>query len=552
MKVFLSVLFFLIYLVPNANSQHYGIAELQVQIKQSIKKAYSASVRVWGFDTIRKTQNSAQFSGVVVSAEGHILTVAHAIQPGRTYKVRFPDGREVMATALGRIGLADMQVRPDIGMMKIIDKGVWPAAEMGWSYSLKVNEPCISISYPETLNQLFPSVRFGRIVNVLTKWGFVQSSCKMEPGDSGGPLFDYMGRLVAMHSRCELSENENYEVPIDTYRKYWDLLSVAEDYKALPEPSNEVKADPLVGKISSVPDLVDPVSTKELTFNWKNSVIEIRSVFNELAQSAMGTAFSVDGKSVVVSKNSIVADHPVISVNGKEFNTEVAARDVENDLVLLRIAGELKNSIPLRTMKNAPVAELEALGHFLISPLPGDVRKASVISTAEFNLPRKFSAGYLGAPANFKDEKIILSRIAPNSPAAMAKLQAGDQVTGINGIPIDKAEQYGAELVKYNPGDTIGIRGIREGNNFEVSAILTKRPIGNHPADRPEGGKSLRLDGFNGVFSHDAAIRADECGGPVFDSSGKFYGINIARFSRTSTLIMPARQVAEFIKSHIY
>ncbi len=72
-------------------------------------------------------------------------------------------------------------------------------------------------------------------------------------------------------------------------------------------------------------------------------------------------------------------------------------------------------------------------------------------------------------------------------------------------------------------------------------------PVGTHSADKFEGGKSVRLDGFKKVFAHDANIKSDECGGPVFDAEGNFYGINIARFSRTTTLVLPAPVIFDII-----
>ena len=96
--------------------------------------------------------------GVVVTKDGHILTAAHVIMPGNTYQVTFPDGKKCVAIALGKI--TKSQIVPDVGMMKIITPGYWPHASMGHSFSLRINELCISISYPESLYQDLPVVRF--------------------------------------------------------------------------------------------------------------------------------------------------------------------------------------------------------------------------------------------------------------------------------------------------------------------------------------------------------------------------------------------------------
>lgn len=545
---YLYTILFTFCIFSNAYGQKADFSDLEKKIQASIQKGYDASVRIWGFDTVRIAQSSSQFSGVVISSDGHILTVAHAIQPKQTYKVLFPDGREVLAVALGRIGLREMQNRPDMGMLKILDQGIWPVAEMAWSYSLKVNEPCISISYPETLNQRFPTVRFGRIADVLNQRGFIQSTCKMELGDSGGPLFDYMGRVIGMHSRCNPSEDENFEVPIDLYRKYWSALTVPEDYKSLPENTEEIGTDPMADQIISLPFLSDlSVGFAKLINKLENFCVPINSLKNGVEQKALGTVVVVKGKYYVLSKSSLVYADATVSLEGKTLKTTVIDRDNENDLVLLRLDGKLKGGIPLNAFTKTVDLHMEHLGNFLISPLPNDP-KISVLGSRYFDQPRKFSAGYLGAPARFVEGKITISNILSNSPAALVDLKVGDQITGINGVAVNLPPDYGGELIKYNPGDTISIQGIRDGNDFEVSVVLHDRPTGTHTADRFDGGKSVRLDGFAKVFAHDPVLRPDECGSPVFNNAGHFYGMNIARFSRTSTLVMPADVLGTFIR----
>ena len=532
---------------PVALAQNKEISRLEQQNKLVIGKAYAASVRIWGYDTVRKAQNSSQFSGVVVNKDGTILTVSHAIQPNRTYKVHFPDGREALAVALGKMGLPEMQSRPDLGMMKLITKGDWPVAEMGWSYSLKVNQPCISISYPETLNQPLPTVRFGKINNILNEWGFIDSSCKMEPGDSGGPLFDGFGRVIGMHSRCEQSENQNYEVPIDLYRKYWTALTVAEDYKTIPVDTNEIKKDQLSEKILPAPILEDLPKAFTDAASLNGSVVSLQSTKNGLIQSACATVFEDMGNTFLVSKSSIVADDVRLAINKQNVNVKILARDEQRDLVLLSVSAKTGKPISLKSLRSADAPGKQDLGTFLISPMNG-TRKISVLSSMLFDLPRKFSAGYIGAFANFMEGKATVRRTAPGGPASEAGIQPGDNILKINGIAITSAEIYNAEMQKSFPGDTLQIGLDRNGSSQMLEIVAIQRPPSTHTADKFEGGKSIRLDDFRNVFAHDAIVEPDECGGPVFDRNGKFYGLNIARFSRTSTIVMPSIQIIQFIK----
>ena len=53
----------------------------------------------------------------------------------------------------------------------------------------------------------------------------LQSSVLMEPGDSGGPLFDLNGCVIGIHSRIGRSMERNYEVPVNVFREFWNELN---------------------------------------------------------------------------------------------------------------------------------------------------------------------------------------------------------------------------------------------------------------------------------------------------------------------------------------
>lgn len=73
------------------------------------------------------------------------------------------------------------------------------------------------------------------------QYGFLQSTCLMEPGDSGGPLFDANGNVVGIHSAIDVSEKENFEVPVDLYRTYWSALQQPRTYGEYPVQKDSLK-----------------------------------------------------------------------------------------------------------------------------------------------------------------------------------------------------------------------------------------------------------------------------------------------------------------------
>lgn len=164
--------------------QYSDVTKIEKAVRQVSKEQLLSVVSLKSYDTVTRKASDAMFSGVVVDKEGYMLTSGHSMMPGQVYQITFPDGKTFMAKGLGRI------LSHDAGLLKITSKGVWPFSEMGLSNSVKENDLCIGISYVGTLGQSKPNVRFGYVVEPLAHRGSFQSTCLMEPGDSGGPVFD--------------------------------------------------------------------------------------------------------------------------------------------------------------------------------------------------------------------------------------------------------------------------------------------------------------------------------------------------------------------------
>ncbi|RZL18721.1 MAG: PDZ domain-containing protein [Pedobacter sp.] len=531
-------------------SQQLAVKQIQLLTKVGIKKAYPASIRMWAFDTVKNQQAGPQFSAVVVTSDGHILTAAHVNTPGQTYMVTFPSGKTCIAQGLGKIEYEQTPMMPDVAMMRIITPGKWPYAEMGWSSTIKINEPVISISYPESLNQPLPLVRFGSVTNLKNEYGFLQSTCMMEPGDSGGPVFDYLGRVIGLHSA--INGDVDYEVPVDLYRKYWTALNLQKVYPTLPEHEDSIGNDPI--KVMSFPQLASLnknfFKTAEL---FAGNVVSIESTDADKSQQVLGTLIKSSKLTYIISKSSLIGANPIVKlVDGKTISAKVLYRDKNTDLILLEPVIKIKGGINLSTFVKDTLNSNQ-LGDFLISVLP-DTKdtEVSVIGSTKFSLNKVAAMPFLGAAVAYK-QPVEITVIQPGSPAANAGLQVGDQVVSIDSAAIHKPENYGDQLIKYWKGDTIKFDVIRQGNRISNQIVLSSRPERpiTHPADLFKGGKSNRRDGFENVFVQSTRIKPEQCGGPVIDMMGNFYGINIARFSRTSTIVTPASVILSFINASL-
>ena len=553
---FITILY--VIMPGKASCQKINSSKLQQSIGEALKKAYPACVQLFAYDTVAKQQAGGQFSGVVISKDGYIFTAAHVATPGVIYKVTFPDGKSCLATGLGKIVLTDDKTIPDVAMIKIISAGSWPYAQLGSSSTLKVDEPCISISYPESLNQPKPVLRFGYVSKIKNEKGFIQSTCLMEPGDSGGPLFDYLGRVIGLHSAIEIPEESNYDVPVDLYKKYFTALNLPKVYSAYPDKEDTVPVDSLASTIISLPGLSKGNSFFGAAAKYGSNCLRITSSINGKIESVNGTLFSFGNsgsahKCLIVSKISLVGDQPtIICADHHKVNAKVIARDKDNDLVLLEPVENIKGGISYKELTTAKEVVVQA-GTFLISPQQDTTGIISVSGSSVFSVRKLANLGFLGVGFKSRNPPLKVSYVFPNLNRSIYQVKIGDEILGINGNTPENFDDYAKTLGRFWPGDTIKLQLKRSDTSLTKTIILDTIPQRhfNHPAEMFAGGKSIRRDGFNTVFTHDAIVTPDRCGGPVFDLNGNFYGINIARFSRASCLAIPATVVYDFINKSI-
>jgi serine protease Do len=529
-----------------ASAQQSGLKSFEKQVQQVISKVSPACVKISRYDSTGH-KRFGTFSGVVVTADGLVLTAAHATVTGESYLLELPDGKQYRGTALARIPVVDAAV------IQVNSAGAGlPFCEVGWSYDLSVNQPCLSISYPGSLSQLTnPVVRLGCIMRTVTPEGKMQTSCLMEPGDSGGPVFDLLGRVIALHSKIEASLKVNLENPIDNYRKYWGLLKEQKDYpKDFYPDLTEVGIDPMEKRIRAVQPLIQvPGILASLKDGHRNTTVGIKSTMGSVDLSAWGSIISLQSdkkNKYVVSKSSIVGDHPVLyTAELKTIPAVVVKRDPDNDLVLLK-AEDLTAAIVLPP--TGPAMNKNKEGMFLISPSYMDSIRVGILGNDSAKVTA-FSQPNLGLICKEQDSNTVT--IIGFTAGVFQKygLKTNDVIDSLNGVHITSIKQMYLNNRTMEPGQDAVFCVIRSGQKLRIHGLIDRMPkiMYKHIADTFDGGMSLRSEGFNHVFVHDSMIRPEECGGPVFDLNGNFYGINIARLSRTSTLALPYAVVRKFI-----
>jgi serine protease Do len=213
-------------------------------------------------------------SGVLISADGYILTCAHVVEDAREISVRLSDRRELSARVIG----ADR--RSDIALIKV-DATRLPKAVIGDPNKLEVGEWVLAIGSPfgfeASATTGIVSAK-GRSLPNEHYVPFIQTDAAINPGNSGGPLFNLKGEVVGINSQIFSRTGGfmglSFAIPIDIamrlaeqlrqegyVRRGWlgiNTQDVSRDLAAaygLPKPRGALIADILPGGPASRSDL---------------------------------------------------------------------------------------------------------------------------------------------------------------------------------------------------------------------------------------------------------------------------------------------------------
>ena len=368
-------------------------------------------------------------SGVIISADGYILTNAHVVKGKTNIKATLNDKREYHAKLIG----ADD--KSDIALLKI-DAEDLPAAKIGNPNELKSGEWVAAIGAPfgfdNSVTAGIVSAK-GRTLPNETYTSFIQTDVAINPGNSGGPLFNLKGQVVGINSQIYSRSGGfmgiSFAIPIDT------AMNVAEQLKT----DGKVQR----GQLGVVIQEVTHDLAKSFGLDKPTGALVSKVLPNSPAAAAglqVGDIIrGVNGKEIVSS-----GDLPVIvgsTAPGKEVKLQIWRQRAELEVgVTLGSTGDISQSAA-----GKPEAEVSGAG------------------SENFNLPE---AGLvLSAEA---DGRIIIVRT--DGAAARAGLQRGDVIREIAGMAVHSREEVSQAFAK--GGKNLPVLIQREGNTLFLALVL--------------------------------------------------------------------------------
>ena len=387
------------------------------------------------FGRPRRLEQTGVGSGVIVSADGYVLTNNHVIEGAQSVSVRLNDGRELPGEVIGTDPATDLAV------VRVEAAGLVPAV-FGDSDLLEVGEWVLAVGSPFGV---FDNTVTAGIVSAKGRAGlatgrderyedFIQTDAAINPGNSGGPLVNLEGQVVginsAIASRSGGSVGIGFAIPstiartvVDTVirtgrvQRGWLGVSMTD---LTPQRARELGLDVAAGVL--VDEVVDgsPAEKAGLrpgdvvtSFNGRPTP-DGRRLRNAIAFTAPGTVAEVD-----------------VMRGGKERTVAAEVADLYE-------------------------SRLAAVGGMSFQELGVGVRTVTPVIAREL--------GYRGV------EGVQVVEITPGSPAADAGLEAGDIIVSVARLSRGGGEEYvstptieefSAALARASPREVLRLRVVR-------------------------------------------------------------------------------------------
>lgn len=197
--------------------------QMQQQLPEMLKKFFGNQIVIPN-PPKPQTEQKSYGSAFFISQDGYLLTNRHVVDDVKKVTITLNDRRELDADVVGR------DERTDVAVLKV--KGShYPSLKIGNSDALRVGEPVLAIGSPFGFDYSASAgivSATSRSMTVDSAVPFIQSDVALNPGNSGGPLFNQRGEVIGINSRIFSGTGGymglSFSIPIDVAMDIADQL----------------------------------------------------------------------------------------------------------------------------------------------------------------------------------------------------------------------------------------------------------------------------------------------------------------------------------------
>ncbi|MBC7751079.1 MAG: Do family serine endopeptidase [Candidatus Saccharibacteria bacterium] len=406
--------------------------QMQQQLPEMLKKFFGNQVVIPN-QPKPQTEQKSYGSAFFISEDGYLLTNRHVVDDVKKVIITLSDRRELDADVIGR------DERTDVAVLKV--KGDhYPSLKMGNSDLLRVGEPVLAIGSPFGFDYSASAgivSATSRSMTMDSAVPFIQSDVALNPGNSGGPLFNQRGEVIGINSRIFSGTGGymglSFSIPIDVAIDIADQLrnsgkvsrsylgvypqdidrNLAEVYH-LPKPEGA-----LVTKLSPNSAAV-AAGVKEgdiiLSFN-QQPISRASDLVNFINRTRPNTVVSLgiqrDGKPLILSAKL----KPATADDDAEAKAALAENDIKNTL-----------GLKLRDMTEKESSSLSAKGVVIDAVDPDSVADRAQIEVGDVivrlnNRPTPNIAAYFAAQKSLPKTGVIGALILHDNSPRMVGLR---------------------------------------------------------------------------------------------------------------------------------
>jgi Trypsin-like serine proteases, typically periplasmic, contain C-terminal PDZ domain len=391
------------------------------------------------FDMPKRGPEIGAGSGVIITADGYILTNNHVVTSAKKngIKVQLSDTREYKAKLIGTDKYTDLAVIK-------IDADNLPVATLGNSDEVEVGHIVFAIGAPlglkSTMTQGIVSA-LGRNIGIIgDEYGienFIQTDAAVNPGNSGGPLVNINGEVVGINSAIATTnaryQGYSFAIPLNLAKQVaTDIIKYGKFRR---------------GFLGIGIRPVDAVTAKAAGLDKAKGVW-----VENVAKDAAGEKAGVEYGDIILTVDGKEVNSP------QELQTTVASKH-PGSIVMLGIWRD-KKSIE----KKAELGSRDEEGEAIAEKTKNDKGESDSDSDAE----KAVTVKELGVTVTSIDSKtkkryevekgVLVSNIEDMSPAQDRGLKKGDVVTEVGGQKVSTPDQFESSVKKLKPGDAVMLR----------------------------------------------------------------------------------------------